>query len=143
MQSGRTSSLSLCACRCTRPSSQVGHGQAPRAFCAVEAGLPFTLAFCSPASCVAFCSSVLGFFFKDPCILLPSPDSLLRVSAPEVQPRQARLSSEVLQRAKPHRSVLTDGHLWSQRRQQKRSCLFHFRFRVCLAFWMTVTHFAS
>lgn len=96
-----------------------------------DAGPPVTLAFGSPVACVEFRSSVLGFFFKrSASSFLPPTPSCEGISVPGTN-RQMRLPSEVLQRARPHTSALTDRHLWRQGRQQRRSAVSHpshFRF---------------
>lgn len=126
------SSQSSCACRCTRPSSQVGAGQPTRdSLCPVETRARPSR---SPSALQGLCgvSQLCSrLLLQKICVLLPPPTPSCEGISMPVTSRGKRDSSEALQRAEPHRSALTDGNLWSQGRQQRHSaapCPFHFRF---------------
>lgn len=112
--------------------------------CCRDAGLPFTLAFCSPASCVAFCSSVLGFFFKrSASFFLPLIPSCEGISAPGSNHGKRDSPRRCCRGQSPTEVFSLMGTCGVKGGNRNIHALYIFVAHACLAFWMTVTHFAS
>lgn len=120
-----------------------GSRSGPKSLCAVETrACPSHSLFCSPSVLwlLQLCSWLL---LQKICVLLPSPDSLLRGDFSQDQPRQTRLSSEVGRGQAPTEVFSL---MWAPVESKEATETFTpyiFVAHACLAFLMTVTHFAS
>lgn len=126
------------ACRCTRPIKSSGSRSGPKSLCAVEAGLPFTLAFCSPASC--------GILQLCSWLLLQSHPALPHTVPLGFSPGPLRQIATLLGGAAEGKAPQKCSHWWAPVESKEATSVhafFIFVSRVCLAFWMAVTHFAS